>query len=168
MGDPTLDAVRERLDIPVVGPARVSMLYAAELSHKFSIVTTVKNIVVSIENLAKGLGLNEKLASVRVVNIPVLNLKNKEKLVKALIDESVKAVEDDGAHAIILGCTGMMGVAEDLSKALVEKGHKVPVIYPVAVSIKYLETLISLNLAQSKKTYMHPPEKERNVLEKLR
>jgi len=168
MGDPALDAARELVDIPVVGPARTSMLYAADLAHKFSIVTVLENVVPLEENLALLAGLKDKLASVRSVEIPVLGLEEKEKLVNALVEESVKAVEEDGAHAIVLGCTGMMGVAEDLSKALVEKGYKVPVIYPVAVSIKYLETLISLNLAQSKKTYMHPPEKERNVLEKLR
>ena len=167
MGDPALDAARELVDIPVVGPARTSMLYAADLAHRFSVVTVLENVVPLEENLALLAGLKDKLASVRSVEISVLGLEEKEKLVRALVEEAVKAIEKDGAHAIVLGCTGMMGVAEDLSKALVEKGYAVPVIYPVAVSIKYLETLISLNLAQSKKTYMHPPEKERNLLERL-
>ncbi|HIH96228.1 MAG TPA: hydrogenase expression protein HupH [Thermoplasmata archaeon] len=167
MGDPALDAARELVDIPVVGPARVSMLYAADLAQRFSIVTVLENVLPLEENLALTAGVRNKLASVRSVDIPVLDLKDEEKLKKALVNESVKAIEEDNAHAIVLGCTGMLGVADYLSKSLAQRGYKVPVIYPVAVSIKYLETLILLNLAQSKKTYMHPPVKKRNILDRL-
>ncbi|MCD6599438.1 MAG: aspartate/glutamate racemase family protein [Dehalococcoidia bacterium] len=164
MGDPALDAVREKLNIPVVGPCRASMIYAADLAHRFSVIT-VLGPGCGEENLALLLGVRDKLASVRSVGIPVLALEDKGKLVSALIGESVKAIEEDGAHAIILGCTGMLGVNEDLSYALREKGYDIPVIYPVAVSIKYLETLVYLKLKQSKMTYMSPSEKERNIWE---
>lgn len=167
MGDPALDAVREKLDIPVVGPGRVSMLYAADLAHRFSIVTVLENVVALLQSKVVEVGLGSKLASVRSINIPVLDLTDGKKLTDALVDESVKAIEEDGAHAIVLGCTGMLGVADDLSDSLKKKRYEIPVIYPVAVSVKYLETLISLNLTQSKKTYMPPPEKDRNVLERL-
>ncbi len=165
MGDPALDAVREKLEIPVVGPARASMIYAADLAHRFSVVTVLENVVVLVENIALLLGLRDKLASVRHVNIPVLALTDIKKLTETLIEESLRAIKEDGAHAIILGCTGMLGVADDLSQALKNNGYDIPVIYPVAVSIKYLETLISLKLKQSKKTYLSPSEKERNIWE---
>ncbi|MQY70037.1 MAG: hydrogenase expression protein HupH [Firmicutes bacterium] len=166
MGDPALDAVREKLEIPVVGPARVSMIYAADLAHRFSVVTVLESVVVLVENIASILGLKDnKLASVRHVNIPVLALTDTKKLTKTLIEESLRAVKEDGAHAIILGCTGMLGIADDLSQALKANGYDVPVIYPVAVAIKYLETLVSLKLKQSKKTYSTPSEKERNIWE---
>lgn len=168
MGDPALDAARELVDIPVVGPARTSMLYAADLSHKFSIVTILENVVPIEENLAMLAGVRDKLASVKSVDIAVLELEEEhEKLVKALAKEALKAIREDGAHSIILGCTGMMGVAEGLKNSLAAKGYEVPVIYPVAVGIKHLEGLISLEISHSKITYMHPPEKERNVLEKI-
>jgi allantoin racemase len=167
MGDPALDAVREKLEIPVVGPARASMIYAADLAHRFSVVTVLENVVVLVENIASTLGLRHKLASVRYVDIPVLALTEIEKLTEALIEESLRSVREDGAHAIILGCTGMLGVADDLSQALKDNGYDIPVIYPVSVSIKYLETLISLKLKQSKKTYMPPTEKERNIWERI-
>jgi len=54
-----------------------------------------------------------------------------------------------------------------LQDALKKKGYEVPVIYPVAIAVKYLETLILLKLKQSKRTYMPPPDKERNVWERL-
>jgi len=167
MCDPALDALREKLDIPVVGPCRASLLYAADLAHRFSIVTVLENVLAILENKVMEAGLGGKLASVRSVNIPVLDLTNVKKLTDALVDESVKAIEEDGAHAIILGCTGMLGVVDDLQDALKKKGYEVPVIYPVAIAVKYLETLISLKLKQSKRTYMTPPDKERNIWGRL-
>ena len=167
MCDPALEALRERLDIPVVGPGRASILCAAELAHRFSVVTVVENVFTIFENKVMGLGLAGKLASVRAVNIPVLDLADLKKLTGALVDESIKAIEEDGAHAIVLGCTGMMGVADNLAETLKKKGYEVPVIDPVAVAVKYLEMLIALDLKQSKKTYMPPPDKERNILGRL-
>ncbi len=167
MCDPALDALREKLDIPVVGPGSISMLCAADLAHRFSIVTVLENALTVFENRVMEVGLGSKLASVRFINIPVLDLTDVKKLTSALVDESIKAIAEDGAHAIVLGCTGMLGVADDLSDALKKKGYGVPVIYPVAVAVKYLEMLIALGLKQSKKTYMPPPDKERNILGRL-
>lgn len=167
MCDPALDALREKLDIPVVGPGSISMLCAADLAHRFSIVTVLENVVTILENRVMEVGLGSKLASVRFINIPVLDLTDVKKLTSALVDESIKAIAEDGAHAIVLGCTGMLGVADDLSDTLKKKGYGVPVIYPVAVAVKYLEMLIALGLKQSKKTYMPPPDKERNILGRL-
>ncbi len=167
MCDPALDALREKLDIPVVGPGSISILCAADLAHRFSIVTVLENALTVFENKVMEVGLGSKLASVRFINIPVLDLTDVKKLTSALVDESIKAIAEDGAHAIVLGCTGMLGVADDLSDALKKKGYGVPVIYPVAVAVKYLEMLIALGLKQSKKTYMPPPDKERNILGRL-
>lgn len=167
MCDPALDALREKLDIPVVGPGNISILCAADLAHRFSIVTVLENALTVFENKVMEVGLGSKLASVRFINIPVLDLTDVKKLTSALVDESIKAIAEDGAHAIVLGCTGMLGVADDLSDALKKKGYGVPVIYPVAVAVKYLEMLIALGLKQSKKTYMPPPDKERNILGRL-
>jgi allantoin racemase len=167
MGDPAVEALREKLDIPVVGPCRTSMLIAADLAARFSVVTVLENVKYLISTIAYQLSLDRKLASVRSVDIPVLDLVDKEKLVKALVDESLKAVREDGAQAIILGCTGMIGVSELLSDGLRDKGCDVPVIYPVPVAIKYLQLLASLGLNQSRMTYMYPTEKERNIWNKL-
>ena len=97
------------------------------------------------------------------VDIPVLELSDIDKLLKALLDKSIEAIERDGAQAIILGCTGMIGVDELLSQELEEKGYSVPVLYPAAVSIRYLESLIKLNISQSKRAYIPPRDKDRNI-----
>ncbi|MBO8182499.1 MAG: aspartate/glutamate racemase family protein [Archaeoglobus sp.] len=162
-GDPAVKAAREAVDIPVVGAAEPSMLFACSLGHRFSVVTVLENVIPMIENIAKVLGVYDKLASVRSVDIPVLELHDKDKLKNALHDEMLKAIKEDKAHVLILGCTGMMGLANDLHNMLKEEGFDVPVIDPAAASIKFIEALLGLGVKQSRLTYMKPPEKERNV-----
>lgn len=160
--DPAVKASREALNVPVVGAAEASMHFAASLGHRFSVVTVLPNVVAAIENLAMEHGVDKKLASVRYVNIPVLDLKEKKKLIAALHSEMLAAVKEDGAHVLVLGCTGMMGVAKEMERLLKQDGYEVPVVDPAAASLKFAESLVSMKLKQSRVTYMSPPEKARN------
>lgn len=159
--DPGVKAAREILDIPVVGPGQSAMLVASSLAKSFSVVTVLPNVVPIIENLSKTTGLNEKLASVRYVDIPVLEVQNKEKLKRGLYEQMVKAIEQDDAHALILGCTGFMGVASELQEKLKLNGYDVPVIDPAYAATKMLEFTIDMGIKQSRLTYMTPPSKQR-------
>ncbi len=160
--DPAVEASREVLDIPVVGAAEASMHFAASLGHRFSVVTVLPNIVATIENLAMECGLDKKLGSVRYVNIPVLDLDDKKKLTEALHREMLAAIREDHAHVLVLGCTGMMGVAKEMEELLEQDGYDVPVVDPAAASLKFAESLVSMRLKQSRLTYMPPPEKARS------
>ncbi|MDW7662637.1 MAG: aspartate/glutamate racemase family protein [Bacillota bacterium] len=165
MGDPAVESARELLDIPVVGPCRASMLYAADMTHKFSVVTVVDGVIPLIEKVGRQLGLSNKIVSVRAVDIPVLELNDKEKLVTALFEESLVTIRNHGSQAIILGCTGMIGVNLQLSERLIENGYDIPVIDPTSVSIRYLESLIKTGLKHSRNAYPLPRNKERNILD---
>jgi allantoin racemase len=161
--DPAVRAAREVVDIPVVGAGEPSMLFACSLGDRFSVVTVLENVVPSIENLARLAGVYEKLVSVRSVGIPVLELQEKDRLRNALYNEMLKAIEEDRAHVLILGCTGMMGLAKSLHEMLKRDGFDVPVIDPAAASLKFLEALLAMGLKQSRLTFMKPPEKERKI-----
>jgi allantoin racemase len=163
-GDPGVKPARELLSIPVVGAAESSMHLAATLGQRFSVVTALSNTLPLIENLALQYGLDRKLASVRSVSIPVLQLGDRERLVKALHQEMVRALSEDRAHVIVLGCTGMRGVARELQEQLSREGHEIPVIDPMAAALKFSEALVSMGLKQSRITAMTPPEKERTEL----
>lgn len=160
-GDPGVKPAREVLQIPVVGAAEASMLFASLLAKSFSVVTVLPNVVPMIENISKTLGVKENLASVRYVNIPVLEVTDKEKLKEALFAEMLQAIEKDHAHALVLGCTGMMGVAAELQQRLKREGYDVPVIDPAFAATKMLESVIAMGVKQSKLTYMSPPSKLR-------
>lgn len=161
MGDPGLKAAREVVSIPVLGPSETSMHLAAMLGHSFSIVTVLDSVVPMLENLAKVYGTSTKLASVRVINIPVLELESApEKLTAELAYASLAAVEQDGAHAIVLGCTGFLGCAEAIAATLKAKGHFIPVIDPIPATVCIAAATIRAGLTHSKRTYAHPRSKE--------
>ena len=161
MGDPGLKAAREVVRIPVVGPCEASMHMAAMLGLKFSVVTVLDAVIPLFVNNAKIYGVSEKLASVRSVDIPVLELeKDPEAMIQALIRESKNAVEQDGAHAIIFGCTGMSGVASQVQAGLTMNGYEgIPVIDPVEAGMRLAETWVRLGISHSKRTYTYPRNK---------
>jgi allantoin racemase len=161
MGDPGIEEAREMVSIPVIGPAETSMHIAAMLGYRFSVVTILERLIPLIDHHAVKTGQTESLASVRTVDIPVLELDDHARLLTALVDESVKAVREDGAHVIIFGCTGMAGLAEEVEEGLRENGiTDVPVIDPAILALKIAEALADMGLSHSKRTYPAPPEKE--------
>jgi allantoin racemase len=155
-GDPGLEALRELLVIPVVGPGEAAMHVASMLGDQFSIVTVLDSVVPSLERLARVVGLDRKLASVRAVNIPVLELRRDPgATTQRMIAESEKAVREDRADAIVLGCMSMafMGVSGRMQESL-----GVPVVNPAFVSLKLVEGLVGAGLTHSKKAYPFPPK----------
>jgi allantoin racemase len=154
MNDPGLESAREAVSIPVVGPAQSSMLLASLLSHKFSVISTAARDVFPVELLVRRYGLSEKYTSTRWVNIPVLDLGlNEDNLVRALVDESINAFRQDGAHAIVFGCTGMHTVIEKVNSQLQLMNSPLIVIDPTIAALKWAEMLVSLGLSQSRRTY---------------
>jgi len=161
MGDPGLEAARERVSIPVIGPAETSMHVAAMLAHRFSVITVLDTLIPAFDHHALKAGLTSRMASVRTVGIPVLELDDHSRLLEALVDQSVRAVTEDGAHLLVLGCTGMAGMVHGLVVGLQRHGiTDVPVIDPTVLAVKMAEALVDLQLVHSKRTYPLPPEKE--------
>jgi Asp/Glu/hydantoin racemase len=100
------------------------------------------------------------LASARSVDIPVLSLDHTGPAVEKVFAESLKAVEEDAARAIILGCTGFIGVAQQVQNRLEEAGKKIPVIDPNCAAVSYLILLIRNKLIQSRMAYHFRPLKD--------
>ena len=145
MGDPGMFPGRECVSIPVVGPCEAAMHVASMLGHTFSVLTVLKRLRAQFEHQAQIYGVREKLASVRTK--------------EALVEEAVRAVEDDGADAIIFGCTGMLGCAEAVRQGLLARGYDVPVVDPIPWAIKTAASLVDAGLSHSKITYEQPPSK---------
>jgi len=144
-GDPCVKAIREIVDIPVLGPGETSMLIASLLGHKFSVISPTKKTALQVELHARELGIEERLASVIGLEIPVLELeRDKEKTIKAVVKASEKAVKD-GAEVIALGCTGLAYMADEIRKRL-----HVSLIEPASLTLKIAEALVDLGLRHSK------------------
>jgi len=154
MNDPALEAVRSVVKIPVVGAAQATMLITGMLAHKFSIIATSFRDVRPFELLVNRYGLQDKYASIRWVNIPVLDLQShKDELINAIVEESTNAVEIDGAHGIIFGCAVMRVVINEVRERLLAKGINVPITDPALAPLKWAETLLALGLSHSQRTY---------------
>lgn len=162
MGDPGLAAAREAVSIPVLGPCQTSMHLAAMLGHRFSVVTMLRRVHPILEDMASVYGLSGKMASVRSVEIPVIELGcDSEHLCEALAAQAVEAILEDEADVIILGCTGMDGLAEAVERTLEAAGLAgVPVIDPIGASISFAKALLRAKLSHSKRAYDFPRAKK--------
>ena len=133
--DPGLREVRELVKIPVVGVCEASLQVASSLSAgKFSILVGRRKWIPKMSDNAKIYGYESKIASWRILDLTVPEMRDKEKTQAAILREARAAVEEDGAEVVCLGCTGMAGQAK---KAQEELG--VPVLDPVLIGLKMAE-----------------------------
>jgi allantoin racemase len=160
-GDPGVRAAREAVNIPVFGGFEPAVFYALGISDTAGIVTVLPEVVPMLKGLIRREGLESRVPSLRYVNIPVLDLSGLDKLIAALIGESKKAIDEDGAGLIVLGCTAMVGVAEAVEEGLKAAGYDTVVIEAAQASLMLIETFIRMGWKHSKLTYMPPRQKDR-------
>jgi len=165
MGDPGLMAAREAVSIPVIGPGEAAMHMAAMMGHRFSCVSVLDSVRPIFFAHAKIYGVADKLASVRTINMPVLEIEqNLDNLPELLYAQAIKAVEEDLADTLILGCTGFLGVADKLQAMLLDRaGHHVPVINPMPNAALVAATMAWGNMAHSGHAYGKPNFKKKFV-----
>jgi allantoin racemase len=144
--DPGLEEARELVRIPIVGIGEASILLAASLGHQFSIIVILKNSIPRAERLVHQLGLSLKLASVRTIGMGVVALEqDRGRGTRLILDQCKRALEEDGAELIVLGCAGMSGLAKTLQREL-----GVPVIDPTVAALKMAEALVDMGITHSK------------------
>jgi allantoin racemase len=160
-GDPGIDAMREMTGIPVIGPGEASMLFAASLGHRFSIVTVLASVVPLLERLAWQVGVDRKLASVRAIDVPVLELgRDPQETVNRMVVQGEQARDHERADAIIMGCMSMafQNRQDELAARL-----GIPVVNPVHAAVKMMQALCELGLRHSRTAYPTPPKLARQT-----
>lgn len=162
-GDPGVHAAREVIDGPVVGGFEPAMLTALSLGENVGIITVLPNVVPMLHSLARRYTIERRIGTIRVVDLPVLGLEDREVLLDRLFEQASDAVTKREADVIVLGCTGMLGVAAELRDRLAANGLAVPVVDPTGAAVTWLESSVRLGLAPSRTTYMPPPAKDRSV-----
>lgn len=124
----------------VTAPAEASLQIAACLGNSFSIIVGRRKWIPAMRKNVYEYGLRDKLASFRSVDLGVLDFHADERRTeRRLREEAQKAVEEDGAEVIILGCTMQFGFYRELQKQL-----GVPVIDVVLAPFKQAEYLVDL------------------------
>ena len=156
-GDPGLDAARELARGPVIGIAEAAMHTASFLGRGFSVVTTLGRTRGRAWELAARYGMSTFCRNVRACEIPVLELDLPGSPARERITQECKrAVEDDGADVVVLGCAGMADLCAYLSEQV-----GVPVVDGVAAATKTVESLVALGLQTSTRSeYAAPGSKQ--------
>ncbi|MGE3538836.1 MAG: aspartate/glutamate racemase family protein [Candidatus Tectimicrobiota bacterium] len=151
--DNGLDAARELLDIPVVGPAKTTMYMAATLAHRFAVITAAGDLPRHIWAFAKVLGVVDRVVAIPTLPCTVADfLRDESRSVSLMVDMGRQLMDDKGAEAIVLGCGASTGLARRVSQAL-----GIPVLDPGLTAVKYAEMLVDLGLTQSKRAYPYNP-----------
>ncbi|RWE39799.1 MAG: aspartate/glutamate racemase family protein [Mesorhizobium sp.] len=144
--DTGLDAARAMAAIPVIGICEAALSMASFIAQRFTVVTTTERSRVPVEGLVQRYGMSGR-ARVRAADIPVLALEDPASgAVGRLRDEIARAVEEDRAEAIVLGCAGMADLAQRL-----QSEFGLPVVDGVGAALKQAEALVALGLATSKR-----------------
>lgn len=150
--DTGLDAARSMASIPVIGICEAALTLASFVASRFTVVTTSERSRVPVEELVRRYGFASR-AKVRVAGVPVLALEDPTSgAVARLKVEIARALDDDHAEAIVLGCAGMA----DLAAAL-QREFGLPVIDGVGAAVKQAEALIALGLTTGKRGAYAPP-----------
>ena len=157
--DPGLDALREILTIPVVGPGAASLHLGAQLGTRLSVLTPTGRGFGRVAARLRALALAELLVSVRGIGLSVMDLaQQKPGAIEKAADAARVAVEQDGADVLVLGCMSMAflpGICEELGRRV-----GVPVVNPVMAALKTAEALVSMRLTHSKAAWPAPKAQE--------
>jgi allantoin racemase len=140
-GDPGLDAARELARGPVLGIAQAAMHTATLLGRSFAVVTTLERTVGRAWDLVQQYGMSGSCRSVRACAIPVLELESDPRARALITAECRRAVAEDRADVVVLGCAGMAGLCADISAEI-----GAPVVDGVAAATLLVEGLVRLGL----------------------
>lgn len=147
--DPGVFAIRELVRIPVYGGYLPSILTAMSLGERIGIITTDRNGILSEELKAAHAGLKDRIVAIEAVELGVLELGNKDVLIKKLMDICLRYEKEYRIQAASFGCTGMYYIADELREKLKAQGCNIMVIEPLATGVKFLETVIQLGFTNS-------------------
>ena len=155
-GEHGREGLMELLDVPVVDVAEASAHVAMMLGRSYTVVTTLARSIAAIEDRLATAGLFDRCAGVRATGMSTMDVeRDPDAAVRAVVEQARRAVEDDRAEVVCLGCGGMAGLEDAIRDAL-----GVPVVDGVAAGVKLAESLVALGLSTSKVcTYAAPEAK---------
>jgi allantoin racemase len=124
--DSHLNAARELTTKPVIGIGEASMKLASFLGHNFSVVTTHQHSVPGKLLQVRAYHLQDLLVSIRAPEEGEEGWSDDG----LFMELSRRAIQEDGAEVIVLGCAGLSGMDRKIREAL-----NVPVLDGVACAL---------------------------------
>jgi allantoin racemase len=145
-GEHGRDALAEMVSVPVFDIAECAAHVAYLVGRRFSVVTTLARSIAPIEDRLLLAGLDAHCASVRACGLGTAEVDaDPAGAVQAIVEQAARAVAEDGADVICLGCAGLAGVTEAISAKV-----GVPAIDGVAAAVALAQAVVGLGLSTSK------------------
>lgn len=150
VSDVGIDAVRENVRIPVIGPGETTLAVASLTCNRFTVITTEsRNIPRTYRRMRKNAIARDKMTSVRALDIPIGELRtNPEATGQYLHKVCEEAVRYEGIDGVILGCLGMANYG-----AAIESQLPVKVFDPAFIALAYAELCVRIGIRHIEASY---------------
>lgn len=145
--DPNLDLLKEITKKPVVGIGEASMKMASMIGHSFSVVSTGNRSTPNKLAMIHKYHLDGYAASVRAPGEENASCDSYD----LFMDAARRAVEEDMAEVIVLGCAGLCGLPKRMQAEL-----GVPVLDGVVCALIIASGMVKANISTSKKRRYNP------------
>jgi allantoin racemase len=124
----------------VTAPCQSATAIASNLGNTFSVLVGRRKWIPKMRENVRQYGHGHRMASMRPLGLGVHDFQaDPDRTCDRLLTEGRKAIQEDGAEVIILGCTAEYGFHDKMQSAL-----GVPVIDAVLAPFKYAEFLADL------------------------
>ncbi len=160
-GDPGLAALREVLDVPVLGLTESALMSACMLGQRFSIIAISRRISAWYRETVQASGLLDRLSSIRTLDQAVKNIGTiQEEHAEALKTLCARAIEEDGADVLIIAGAPLAGLARTIAHEI-----PVPLVDGVSSAVRHAESLVALAPSAPRQgSFARPPIKQNQGL----
>ncbi|MDQ4213516.1 aspartate/glutamate racemase family protein [Microbacterium sp. ASV81] len=160
-GDPGMPALKELVDVPVIGITEAALCAAALQGHRFSIIAISNRITAWYRECVENFGLAGRLASIRSINEALGGIGSvQEDFGPTLVALAQQAVAEDGADVIILAGAPLAGLAREVAAQI-----PVPVVDGIGAGVRLAEAVVGLASGSHRAgAFAAPPIKPRKGL----
>jgi allantoin racemase len=134
--DPALAAASALVNVPVIGPGRSALALGSMLGDRIALLIHDAVALPAFRHRITAYGFTDRVISIRPLGVEILQMGVDRAVEEALEAACRRAMEEDGADVIVLGCTGLAPVAESVRSRL-----PVPLVEPAHAAIRIAEAV---------------------------
>jgi allantoin racemase len=147
-----VEEARHVVDIPVLGPGRTGCHAASTVGHRYSVLCYDQPHVAMFRRLTREWEVDRQVCAIREVGVPVTEMaSDPARLLSRFVDTARESIKSDGAELILP--LGMTMVPVHLSAAELTAELGIPVLDPLAVTLRLAEGFASTGYVNSRVAY---------------
>lgn len=147
-----VEETRHLIDIPILGPGRTAALAATMVADRFAVLCYDQPHVVMFRRLLPAWHVADRVTSIREVGVLVTDMaKDPDELRRRFVEVARDAIDRDGAELVLP--LGMTMVPVHLSAADLTEAIGLPVLDPLALTLRFAEGLATTGFVNSRVAY---------------